>query len=117
MKQILKLEKKLRKICKEEFGFKPKKIDIILNLKGYRAIGQFRVMGKERSIRLHSYLYKKYKKKYLKEVLVHEYAHYINYMINNKKGKRVFPHGKEWKNIMRILGHENPRATTTKFVL
>lgn len=42
-----------------------------------------------------------------KEVVAHEYAHAVTYW---RYGRRVRPHGREWQNLMQILGYPGDRC-------
>lgn len=78
--------------------------EIKFDLKGQNA-GSFRVMGDKCTLRFNFELLKENKKDFLRYIVPHEVAHYVTFRLYG----RVRPHGKEWRNIMRFLGIENPR--------
>lgn len=112
MKQIHDFLLIMDKISEEKFNIKIPKYEVLFNLKSERILGMFFVKRKEIGIRFHLELYEKVGFEKYKEVVIHEYAHLINYVLN--KGL-VMPHGKEWKQIMISLGIVKPMATTSTF--
>ncbi|MDR1007755.1 MAG: SprT-like domain-containing protein [Campylobacteraceae bacterium] len=73
---------------------------IKVNLKGSRLIGQCVKDGKKSYIiRLHTELLKKFRERYIKDVLTHEFAHAVQMELFAKSK----PHGREWKSIMESL--------------
>lgn len=64
--------------------------------------------GARREVRLHRHL-AECDPKLIKEVLCHELAHLV---VFERFGRRVRPHGAEWKAFMRAAGYK-PRATVS----
>jgi len=52
----------------------------------------------------------KLKKKHIKNIIIHEFAHYV---VDHIHDFRARPHGKEWRSVMRALGAKEISATTT----
>lgn len=115
MKQrILKKRKELNKIIKDAYGFKVKP-KIRLNLNSKRVLGSYHYSYEEEFIRLNPYLINIHGERYINLVFTHEFAHAVvrkKFPSRTNKGKRVFPHGKEFKAVCRLLGIPG-RATAT----
>ena len=103
-KQFKKLDKKALKI----FSLKKKKYKIRTDLKSSKTLGRFIFKNNTYEFQFNEAIINK---KGMKEIIIHEYAHYITRRLYG----RVQAHGREWKSVMRNLGVENPRATTTLF--
>ncbi|MGB5607304.1 MAG: SprT-like domain-containing protein [Gammaproteobacteria bacterium] len=69
-----------------------------------RAAGMYRVHKGERVIRYNPYIFSKYFDDSLANTVPHEVAHYITEVLYGLVNVR--PHGREWQNIMRMLGAE-----------
>ncbi len=82
------------------------KVSIHYDVKSIRTIAYFR--HSDCSIHLNPELLKEYGVRYVNNTLVHEYAHYIQYL---RYGNSVRPHGKEFKNICRVFGIEGKAST------
>lgn len=75
-------------------------IEFLVNLKGYRIIGQCKRLAKQKYIiRLHEKLLHEHQEIYLNDVLAHELAHAVQMELFPKSQ----PHSLEWKNIVSIL--------------
>lgn len=89
-----------QKKAKNHFGFDAK-IELQIDLKGHRLIGQCQKIGLSHyKIRLHQELIERYGLVYLNDVVAHELAHAI--VMEQCKG-RVKPHGNEFKSVLFIL--------------
>lgn len=76
------------------------KIELLLNLKGYRLIGQCKKVCKNTyTIRLHKKLLESFKEIYIDDVLTHELAHAVQMELYLKSK----PHSNEWKSILQTL--------------
>ena len=97
--------KELDKIVKEKYG---KSLNVIIeySLNSSRSLGTHQKIGAIHKIRLNPALLNELKQSYIDEVLVHEYGHacvseLVGYFQN---GKRVMPHGKEFKYFCAMFG-------------
>lgn len=97
--------KELDKKVKNEYG---KSINIIIeySLNSSRSLGTHQKIGAIHKIRLNPALLNELKQSYIDEVVVHEYCHacvteFAGYFRN---GKRVMPHGPEFKQFCRFFG-------------
>jgi len=91
--------------------------DVSYDLKSTKTLGQANY--KYNKIRLNENLLEEFGEKYINEVVVHEFAHFIVIKlypkgINDRTKKRVMPHGKEFKQVCRVLGIKG-KATTDIF--
>lgn len=94
----------LSKTSLSVFGINISGLKLSYKLKGQRA-GIIFPANKE--IRLNAELCLKFPDKMTNEVLTHEVAHYIAFLIYPDSK----PHGKEWKYIAKTFGMVNPAAT------
>ncbi len=103
-------EKELRNIAIEKFKLKKKKLKKIkIEFKprsSNRCLGYYL----NKTIFINKAIYELSGEKYY-YVFRHEYGHFLTSILF----KNVYPHGKEWKYVMRVLGDDKPRATTTLF--
>jgi predicted SprT family Zn-dependent metalloprotease len=104
---IKELEENILKIIK----IKKLKYSIRYDLTSVKTLGLFKVTrkGKLRLIFNKDLIEKDFEK--YKFVIVHEFSHLVTYLHFG----RVSSHGKEWKQIMKLLGQKQPRATTALF--
>jgi predicted SprT family Zn-dependent metalloprotease len=103
--------KQLESEAKEKLNLKNlPKFELYIDLNTTRSLGFFK---KDKNNKLSIHFHKKlfHLKKY-REVIIHEYAHYLAYSIY---GYNIMPHGQEWKYIMKILGSTNISTTTSDF--
>ncbi len=116
--KVLDTIKELNKIVGREFGS-----DIIPMCKVTYPLRNGRALGKasrtKMEIKLNPLLLEEFGETYIKEVVVHEYAHLVIHKlypfgINVKRNKKVMPHGQEFKKVCRLLGIEG-KATTKAF--
>ena len=112
MKEIYDYLKDLDTFSEQKFNIKIPKYEVLFNLNSVNIIGMFIVKKQVIKLRFHKELIEKVGFEKYKEIVIHEYGHLINYLIN--KGN-VLPHGKEWKYIMNQFGIKNPTATTSSF--
>ncbi len=97
------------KLAEESYNLSIAPIPIRFDLIG-RAAGIYCVRGKQRYIRYNPYLFAKYFEDSLINTVPHEVAHYVIDLIYGVR--RVRPHGKEWRAIVKSLG-STPRTTGT----
>lgn len=112
---VEKKEAQLKKIIENRRGVgNSPSVTVKYELNSVRALGTYQlVRGHIHTINLNAALLNELKEKYINEVFVHEYAHAcVEYFhVSNTHGKRVMPHGKEFKAFCRELGC-TPSATT-----
>jgi len=101
-KQILIKLKRMESIF-PELNFKYK---VNFNLKSNTSMGEYSMNNDILYFNMN--ICKKTGFKIYEDIVIHEFAHLI---INYKYGKNVLVHGKEWKNIMRLLNAKNISAT------
>ena len=78
--------------------------EVLFNLRG-QAAGQANYRATR--IRFNQELLRKYKAEFINQTVPHEFAHLIAYQ---KFGRRIKPHGKEWKSVMIELGASPSRT-------
>lgn len=96
--------------------FEYQSIDI--NIRG-RAAGQICYPQSNYSpnlplLRFNPYLLEKYGEEFIDQVVPHECAHLVVYAIyglKDKHGRKIKPHGSEWKDVMRDLYKLEPLVT------
>ena len=89
--------------------------EIRFDLRG-RAAGQFCVRRNCLQLRFNAFLFAKYFDENLAQTVPHEVAHFLVYALFMQPGnRRVLPHGREWRQMMRLLGA--PPATRHDFDL
>lgn len=81
-------------------------VTVVFNLRG-KTPGMYRIIGERREIRYNPWLFSKYPDDSLANTVPHEVAHYI---VEQVYGRRVRPHGREWKRLMRAFGAEPART-------
>lgn len=110
---IKKWEKELRKIALSNFKIKKKKLKKLkITFKkrsSFRSLGSYSPFNK--TIYINRGIYEISGEKYY-FVFRHEYGHFLADLLH----KNINPHGLEWRNIMKLLGDEKPRATTNFFL-
>ena len=90
---------------------------ISYDLESSRSIGLFSIS--EDKIFLNKHLLIEFGDVYIENVLVHEFCHSVIFkiyphQINIKNGKKIMPHGKEFKSVCVLFGNEG-KATTSLF--
>lgn len=90
------------------FDVRARPVDIVFDLKGrnagmYRVKQQGRLFNRrcQREIRYNPFIFAKYFDDNMRTTVPHEVAHYIADIIYGLKN--IKPHGKEWKDIMRVF--------------
>lgn len=92
-------------------------IPVYFDLKG-RTAGMYKVTGSgrriQRQIRYNPWIFAKYYENNLTVTVPHEVAHYLVDCIHNAKwkGRRVRPHGTEWKAVMDAFGVDSSVTST-----
>lgn len=89
------------------FGRRFPPIPVAFDLRG-RSAGMYRVRDGVRCIRYNPYIFAKHFADGLSQTVPHEVAHYITDLLYGLR--RVRPHGREWREVMRRLDAE-PCAT------
>ena len=90
---------KAEKIFHQSFSTLP----IHFDLQG-KSAGMYQVKGTNKRIRYNPWIFAKYYEESLSNTVVHEVAHYL---VDCLWGiNKVKPHGREWKNTMRLMGAE-----------
>jgi len=105
-KLLKKLDKKVKRLFKLDLNY-----SIKFNLESSQTIGYFSNRKNKLNIVFNKSVFKDSKFKDFKEVIIHEYSHMIVYVLYGS----VPAHGEKWKLIMKILGINNPTATTASF--
>ena len=90
-------------IFKRNFGIIP----ILFDLKG-RSAGMYRIKKNGSAIRYNAFIFSKYFEDNLAVTVPHEVAHYITDAVYGLKNIR--PHGKEWKQLMRLFDADPSRT-------
>lgn len=94
-------------LANREMGCRLRDIPVRFDLTG-RAAGMYKVQRRQRMIRYNPYLMARYFEDGLNVTVPHEVAHYV---VEQVHGRKVRPHGPEWKSVMTLFGVENQRAT------
>lgn len=110
-KKTLNHLKKLEEISKLN-NLKIPKYKVLFDLKSTKTLGQWKKINNSITLRFHKPLLDEFGEKYILDVVTHEFAHLIAEA--NFPYKKI-NHGKEWKMIMYMLGHKNPRASTNNY--
>jgi SprT protein len=108
-KQVVDETQKYLKLASDIFHHPLKPINILFNLNGM-ASGMFLVKQGTPVIRYNPYIFAKHFSYSISNTVPHEVAHYAIYSLFGLK--RVRPHGKEWKDLMRKFGAQ-PISTNT----
>lgn len=87
----------------QAFPFIPVKFDLI-----GRAAGMYKIQTGTRQLRFNPYLFARYFPENFSNTVPHEVAHYLVDMLYGLN--KVRPHGREWQNIMNLLGAEPQRT-------
>ena len=106
----------LRNLTVENHGIEVPQIFVKFDLTTHRALGKIRRHPERKGFyraRLNLDLLLEYKELYINEVVVHEFAHAVADLVHGQRN--IKPHGKEWKEIAKVLGLKNPSATTGLF--
>lgn len=82
---------------KQKFEFPEIRYDIKNHVGGTANAGSW-------LIRLNLILLVENEEHFIKQIVAHEMAHLINRQVNTVPGKKLMPHGKEWKSVMALLG-------------
>jgi len=112
MKKIKKYLKKLEKEASNKFGLKKFKYKTSFELSSSKTLAYFLYDGYKRYFIFNKTVYKKSSFSDFKEIILHEFAHYI---VHLKYDYYTSSHGKEWKYVMNQLGVSNPKATSSNF--
>ncbi|MGF1546053.1 MAG: SprT-like domain-containing protein [Thiotrichales bacterium] len=65
----------------------------------------------EVSIRYNPWLFAQFFDDGLRETVPHEVAHYVVDLLHPRPRRRIQPHGREWRAVMRLFGFSDPRTT------
>lgn len=71
---------------------------------GYAIYGKFQ---DDAHINLNPVIFADHPDKFIERTVPHEMAHIFAHYYYKSKGRSITPHGKEWKNVMRLLGVED----------
>lgn len=90
-------------ICRAQELFKRRfdRVPVLFDLSG-RTAGMFKVAGRRRWIRYNPWIFSKYFEENLRDTVPHEVGHYIVHELYG--GRRVKPHGAEWRALMARFG-------------
>lgn len=113
MKKIKKFLNKLDQKAERIFNLKKHKYKVKLNLNSSSILGYYRHKNSKHTLVFNRVVYENVNFKDFKEVLIHEYSHYI---ANVLYGGRIQSHGSEWRAIMKVFGIKNPSAKTSSFL-
>lgn len=103
-------------ICKQklinELDYVHPEITMHYNLDGHRTLG----WADRNVMNLHYALLEENPELYIKEIVLHEYVHSVIHQIypdniNYKIGKKVKPHGREFKDMCELLGADSSAQT------
>ncbi len=83
-------------------------IEIYFNVSG-ATWGYFVRRQNQQVIRYNPYLFEKHYQEGLTDTIPHEVAHYVVDCLY--AGKRIKPHGPEWRKMMILFGVDHPKAT------
>lgn len=115
VKDIEKKRKELVKIVENHYGKgTAPTVTVSFDLDSVRTLGQCQSKSNKVShLRLNPNLLNELKEVYINEVYVHEFAHACvrTYIGHYRNGRRVMPHGPDFKNFCRAFGISG-RATT-----
>ena len=104
-----------REVIKDEFKIDTPLIHINFQLASNRTLGSISRHPKkehEYKMNLNKSLLLKYKEEYIEHTVRHEFGHAV---AMEKYDDSIKDHGKEWKDIMIVLGDNKPSATTNRF--
>lgn len=73
-----------------------------------RSAGMYRIRGRQREIRYNPVIFATWYDQNLADTVPHEVAHYVVEMLH---GRRVRPHGTEWRRVMTDFGIVDARCT------
>ncbi len=85
----------------QKLGLKLPYIPVRFDLQG-KASGMFVVRRGEKIIRYNEIIFSRYLDDSLHNTTAHEVAHYVVHELHGRR--RVKPHGKEWQQVMLLLG-------------
>jgi SprT protein len=105
--QVLSEVKRYLRLAEQKLQRSFNDIPVYFDLKG-RAAGMYKIALGKRQLRFNPYLFARYFEENVQNTIPHEVAHYLVDAIYGIK--KVRPHGKEWKNIMQLLGAEPLRT-------
>lgn len=80
------------------------KYDIKGTTAGYAVYGKFQDVA---YIRLNPVIFADHPDKFIERTVPHEMAHIMAHYYYKARNYRITPHGREWKNVMRLLGIED----------
>lgn len=103
----------LEKRAEKHLDIKIPRYKISKKLKSKRILGLFQVKNNKLKIKLNKDLILSNFEKY-KEVIIHEFSHMIIFVLYGYN-ENIRSHGKEWKNVMRIMGAKEIASTTQVF--
>jgi len=89
------------RLANARMGLNLMSIDVLFDLKG-KSSGMFVVSRGKACIRYNEIIFSQYYEDSLVNTVAHEVAHYVVY--SKWFGKRVKPHGAEWKSVMDLYG-------------
>ncbi len=115
--KIIELLQKLELISynKYKVNFTSVKYKVKFDLLSTNILGLFKVNLKNKmSIHLNEFLFKESSFSDFKEIIIHEFAHLLCYLLF---GKQSDPHGPKWISIMKSLGSTSISSKTNTFAL
>ena len=102
------------RIAAEKMGILVRPIPIQYSNRMTKTAGKFTFRGEESLyIRLSNTILEDNVELFIERTVGHEVAHHI---VHEKYGRNVQPHGKEWKEVMAVLGQEASRCHNYKTV-
>ena len=100
---------------KYKINLKVIKYKVKFELLSTNKLGLFKVNLKNKmSIHLNEFLFKESSFSDFKEIIIHEFAHLLSYLVY---GPLIDPHGPKWKSIMKELGSKSISSKTNTFSL
>ncbi len=94
------------RLAAQHYQLVPSPVDITFDLKG-RSAGMYRMRQRQgrwqRSIRYNPWIFSKYYQDNFDNTIPHEVAHFI---VEQRFGLSVKPHGGEWREVMNFFGAE-----------
>ena len=105
--QVLSEVERYLRLAEQKLQRSFKDIPVYFDLKG-RAAGMYKITLGNRQLRFNPYLFARYFEENFQNTIPHEVAHYLVDVIYGTN--MVRPHGKEWKNMMQLLGAEPLRT-------
>ncbi len=91
------------------------KYKVKFDISSISILGQFKAFKKTKfSLHFNEYLFKNSSFKDYKEIIIHEFAHLITYVVF---GKQVDAHGSKWISVMKTFNAKNISSKTNAFKL